>query len=164
MRIFNALCSLLLVALSSPLAQAADPAVTTVEFDGSPEGLFFFEDSEVVLAIDSHKYTVFVTDNSGQTWAPANGIDAGNAIGLYMHPKNNQVAIVEGTEMTHWITEDQGKTWRAFKAPTIASESQAFSFHYNDAKRILFHSFDDCLMGCVGKVSCSAFVLPPLTR
>jgi photosystem II stability/assembly factor-like uncharacterized protein len=154
MRLLRSLYSLLLLAASSPLAAAAgQPKVTAVEFAGSPEGLFFFEDSEIVLAIDRNKYTVFRTDNSGQTWAAPPEIEHGKAIGLYMHPNNNQVAIVEGVDTTHWITEDQGKTWRAIEAPTLASTSDAFSFHYNDPKRIMFHAFDSCLIGCVGRVS-----------
>jgi photosystem II stability/assembly factor-like uncharacterized protein len=153
MRLLNSLSTLFLLAIS-PLASAAnEPKVTAVEFAGTPEGVFFFEDSEVVLAIDRNKFTVFRTDNAGETWTAPEAIDHGKAIGLYMHPNNNQVAVVEGTEMTHWITEDQGKTWRAFEAPVPASQVEAFSFHYNDPKRILFHGFDSCIIGCVGSVS-----------
>jgi photosystem II stability/assembly factor-like uncharacterized protein len=153
MKLFSALGVLLLASTSLVSAKSDPEIVERTPFEGRPDGLFYFEDSEVILTIDKGKGALYTSRNGGEDWAKAGDIDEGHATRIYLHPRDNKVAVVTGDNLDHWITEDQGKSWRKFTSEYPAHWADAISFHYSDSKKILFHT-PPYQFTSVGKVCC----------
>jgi photosystem II stability/assembly factor-like uncharacterized protein len=140
MKLFSALAVLLLASAGSVNAKSEPEIVERTPFEGRPDGLFYFDDSEVIITIDKAEAALYTSRNGGEDWAKASDIDVGHALRIYLHPRDNKVAIVTGDNLNHWITEDQGKSWRTFKTEFPAAFEDAISFHWSDSKKIMFHT------------------------
>jgi photosystem II stability/assembly factor-like uncharacterized protein len=163
MRLLKAFGALVLA--SSALVAAKDlPEVHVKEWEDLPD-LTFFEDSETALVVDRGLTggTLWRTTDAGEEYSKSAGVDEGVVFMVAMHPRDNQVAIAIGVELKHWITEDQGKTWRSFVSTKPASSSEPISFHYDDPKRIMFHTFDNprFIAGGIGEVRPPPQPVPP---
>jgi hypothetical protein len=132
------------------------PGLASTGFDSLPGGLFYFDDSEVVIATTSAKGTVWRSDNAGKEWKMVKDIPEGKVLEVVKSPFDNTVAVALGGETTHWITYDQGESWTDFETQGAISAGVApVSFHAKDSKKLLFHGGAECgdFRICLGKVS-----------
>jgi hypothetical protein len=160
MRILRSIGALL---LASALVVAKDaPDISISKFEGRPKDLFFFDDTEVVLAIDEDRSLVYRSTDAGADWDRIGDIKEGLARSIHQHPRDNAVAVVLGRGSRHWITYDQGKSWKGFDTPGPASHREpGIVFHWSDSKRILFNlreEFEE--INGIGSVSCCPACIP----
>ena len=152
-RLLPSILALLLfgsICINPSLAKESGPSITKTSFDHLPAGLFYFEDSEVILLHDQHTGTLTRSANAGETWESVATIPKGKARSLWQHPFDNQKAYMLSAGHEHWYTHDRGETWTRFD--TAASPSpwrEPLTFHAGDPDRILFQaeackSFFEC--------------------
>jgi glucose/arabinose dehydrogenase len=151
MKLLSTLALLLFAQFGLVHAKAEPNIVESTPFTGRPDGLYYFEDSETILTIDSDTQTLYNSRNGGNDWNKVDDVTPGRALRIYLHPRDNQVAVVISDNLEHWITEDQAKSWREFRTDIPADWGDAISFHYSDTKKIMFHS-PHYLFATVGKV------------
>jgi photosystem II stability/assembly factor-like uncharacterized protein len=145
-----ALLAYLLLALSWGVLGKNKPDVEKTPFGDIPAGLFYFEDSDVVIVTNPSTRTTYRSEDAGVKWKKLEGVDEGKTLEILKHPYDNQVAVVIGLENKHWITRNQGKTWKEWEGkypPTLAAP--AINFHASDTDRMLFitaecPAFDNC--------------------
>lgn len=155
MRIHRALALFgLSLGITGVIAKDA-PEVSQKKFPAPPVNLFYFDDSETVIALDPDHFTVWRSDDAGEEWKEVSDIPKGKVAYLMPNPYDSDVAIAMGQLTTHWITFDKGKNWRSFETSVMATQDlskEPFTFHATDNKRILFHGEEDCIFGaCIGK-------------
>lgn len=81
--------SLFLIALG----QRPTHSITT--FPNLPARIFFFDDTESAVYLDSVEGVLYVSQDEGKSWNPANGIPAGDVAMVIEHPfDNHYVRIV----------------------------------------------------------------------
>jgi photosystem II stability/assembly factor-like uncharacterized protein len=141
------------------VAKGDEPKITTHEFARPPKALFFFDDSEVALAMvvgSGADGEIWRTESVGDKWERIEEFPKGQPYYMILHPTDKRTAVVLGRSKTSWITSDKGKTWKAFKTPDHPSRSAPIRFHATDSNRILFQSMETCDLftgGCLGVVS-----------
>ncbi|OJJ43691.1 hypothetical protein ASPZODRAFT_19408 [Penicilliopsis zonata CBS 506.65] len=134
---------LLLALLSQPGAakKSGGPRITETKLDHDPNNLFYFEDSDNVLYIESITRHVRCSFDAGETWAVVKTPDGGDnikAFNLWQHPYDRNKAYILGEAGTHWITTDQAKTWTSFKIDMIPSMIHLpMSFHGWDSSKVI---------------------------
>ncbi|ORX80565.1 Oligoxyloglucan reducing end-specific cellobiohydrolase [Basidiobolus meristosporus CBS 931.73] len=132
---------LLVLAVYSLIAGtgAGDVTVRNTGLTNLPTKLFYFEDSGVILYLDTTSRTVLRSDNEGGTWSKVSNVPDSIATDMYSHPYDKQTAIILTEDTTHYITHDRGSTWTSFKTPLQPSLSgQILSFHAERGGYILF--------------------------
>lgn len=134
----------------APYAVAKDePAVNTREFDSELFNIFYFDDSDVVIAAELLSYKVYRSKDAGKSWDEVKDL---RTLGLMKNPFDNKVAVALG-DQKHWITYDQGENWQAFETEYGPSGSSPISFHAKDNKKLLYHTSEECYtMPCLGQV------------
>jgi len=146
--------SLFTVAWLLPWALAAEPKVSTKQFEHQPRNLMFFDDSEVAIIVEKETGVVWRTKDAGGEWEATKEIGEGQAVAVFKHPYDNKVAVTLGRRTQHWITKDQGATWKSFKTEEPPSGFSPISFHATDPDRILYNGEEECgFFSCIGKVS-----------
>ncbi|KAF8909112.1 vacuolar protein sorting/targeting protein 10 [Mucidula mucida] len=127
------LCCLLSTLFAVVLAQ--NPTHSINSFQNLPGRLFFFDDSETAVYLDSVEGILYVTQDEGKSWNAAPDIPKGDAAMVIEHPFDNRYAFVLTRGKRHYRTEDRGKTWRAFEVPLQPSlVSRPLSFHSDPKK------------------------------
>ncbi|KAI9701901.1 MAG: vacuolar protein sorting/targeting protein PEP1 [Candelina mexicana] len=123
-------------------AKSSEPRVEKTKFDNLPTGLFYFEDTDIVIFKDDERGNVFRSTDAGEYWNRIEDVPEGKMWDVWQHPHDNKRAYVLGQEETHWMTGDQGKTWKEFTindaTPTLFRPP--FSFHAGDSKKVLIHT------------------------
>ncbi|KAI6854545.1 Oligoxyloglucan reducing end-specific cellobiohydrolase [Hortaea werneckii] len=126
-----------LLALTVSAKKKDKPSVEETKFD-SPQNLFYFEDSDVVLVTDTSERIAYRSEDAGVHWAPLEDVKKGEVLEVINHPWNNQMAIVLGMNKKHWITRDQGKSWKAFEIPEPPTLARPpIAFHATDPERLI---------------------------
>ncbi len=112
------------------------------KFDSLPMGLFYFEDTDIVIVKDQNRGDVLRSTDAGETWHRIKDVPEGQMWDVWQHPNDNKRAYVLGQKETHWMTDDQGETWSEFKTkdatPTLFRPP--LSFHAGDPKKVLIHT------------------------
>lgn len=144
------LLSLLILSLAptATIAKKDGPTISKTEFENIVENLFYFDDSNVILAHDPKLWTVWRSADAGETWVPVEEA-AGAAFDVYPHPWNNQRAYILGPSTDHWVTTDQGKTWSKWSSGHQAarlSSGRPFSFHGRDPSKVIWNG-EECTGG-----------------
>ncbi|KAJ9084765.1 vacuolar protein sorting/targeting protein PEP1 [Entomophthora muscae] len=93
------------------------------EFKFQPSKPFYFENSNVVLFLDTQDSPViWRSKDEGKTWdnktSPSGSLDK-----LYQHPFDDQKAIALTKGLTHYVTKNRGESWQSFQTPLPASFS-----------------------------------------
>lgn len=140
---------------------AKGPKIAKYKFEQRPHNIFFFDDSEIALAlisdIESGLGEVYRTVDAGEEWEKVEDLSNGDPYVIYPHPTDKKVAVTLGRHKTHWVTYDAGKTWKDFKTKDHPSQtSLPIKFHATNSKRMLFQGLEDCnifTMACLGKAS-----------
>ncbi|KAK5556632.1 vacuolar protein sorting/targeting protein PEP1 [Exophiala xenobiotica] len=150
----------LLLLLSSPQptqAKKDGPTITSTKFEHALENVFYFDDSNIILAQDRDLNSIWRSADAGETWKEVTGDDqSGNAWDLVAHPWDNQRAYILGLGSEHWITTDRGETWRRFTtqgAGLALFRPSPLSFHGRDAKKVIWNGEQ-----CVG-LACAEVAL-----
>lgn len=157
------LCLSLLSSLLSGVAAAKKdkPEISETTFSSIPSGLFYFDDSDVVMATDPRPGIVYRSIDAGKNWAAVKDITEGMVREILYHPFDNRVAVAVGLETEHWISRDRGESWTGFSTvfPAVMNRSP-IAFHAGDSERMIFH-VADCLLeifDCTEKVGlCFSF-------
>ena len=131
-------------------AKKDGPDVSSTKFDNALQGIFYFDDSNIVVGQDREESTVYRSTDAGSNWKKVNDDQqAGSVWSLIQHPFDNQRAYIQGVGTTHWMTKDQGETWTRFETDAIPSlfRSDPFAFHGRDPKKVIWqgsicHGFD----------------------
>jgi len=147
------LVSLLLLGSTAVQAKKEKPEIGETPFRSLPTNLFYFEDSNVVIAQDTLPGIIYRSEDAGANWKKVTEIKESESFEVLPHPYNNQVAVAVGTAKTHWITKDQGKTWKSFDAtasPVLGKSP--INFHATDPDKIIFMMADCEGFTCEGKV------------
>jgi photosystem II stability/assembly factor-like uncharacterized protein len=135
--------SLLFSALPASVQAKKDgPSISDKKFDQPLEGLFYFDDSDVVLGRDGEAGDVWRSPDAGETWKKVDGDgQAGKAWDLWPHPWDKHRAYLLGAGEEHWITTDRGETWRKFKSHSSPDIFRAtpLSFHGRDPKKVIWN-------------------------
>ncbi|KAI9838651.1 MAG: hypothetical protein M1819_004965 [Sarea resinae] len=133
----------LLLTICIANAKKSEPTISTTKFDGTPGGLFYFDDTDILLVQDREGSNVYRSADAGETWDLIKGVPDGEAFEVYQHPYDNNVAYVLSLNRTHWVTDDRGESWRQFQtdAPP-ALFKQPLGFHAGDSKKVLFQGQD----------------------
>lgn len=135
--------NLLLSSISGvAFAKKDGPTITSKEFDQPLEGLFYFDDSDVILGRDSDKGDVWRSPDAGETWKKVDGEgQAGKAWDLWPHPWDKHRAYILSASKEHWITTDRGETWRKFKSDSNPDIFRAtpLNFHGRDPKKVIWN-------------------------
>lgn len=151
----RAVLGLLLAYTSLACAAAAkgDPKVGVTPLDSRPAGLFYFDDSDVVIVHDTQPGIIYRSTNAGAEWHKAKGVAEKEPLGTWAHPYNNRVAIIIGARKTHWITRDQGETWDSFLTDHMPTLGPAvLSYHATDPDKIIFHTTSCDGFDCTSQV------------
>lgn len=118
------------------------PTITSKKFDQPLEGLFYFDDSDVILGRDNDAGDVWRSPDAGETWHKVEGDgQEGKAWDLWPHPWDKQRAYILGAASDHWITTDRGESWRKFNSKSSPDIFRAtpLSFHGRDAKKVIWN-------------------------
>jgi len=147
------LVSLLLLGLTAVLAKKDKPDINETPFKSLPTNLFYFEDSDVVIAQDTLPGIIYRSEDAGASWKQVEEITESQSLEVLPHPYDNQVAVALGTAKTHWITKDQGKTWKSFKSDSNpALGRNPINYHATDSDKIIFLCTDCEGFSCEEKV------------
>ena len=138
----------LLVALLPWFANAKkdEPRIALTKFDNALREIFYFDDSNVILAQERDTSNVWRSADAGETW---DKVDIGGLEGIWAlqsHRFDNTRAYVLGFGRTHYMTTDRGETWTRFEteaSPSLFHETLAF--HGRDPKKVVFNA-----QKCVG--------------
>ncbi|OQO04227.1 hypothetical protein B0A48_10838 [Cryoendolithus antarcticus] len=123
------------------IAKKDKPSVESTTFKSIPAVLTYFDDTDIILVVDTHDKTTYRSDDAGIKWAPLSGVAKGETLELLKNQNDPHVAVVIGTDKTHWITKDQGKSWDEFETEFSATMRRpAIAFHASDPDRMLFEA------------------------
>ncbi|KAI9846447.1 MAG: vacuolar protein sorting/targeting protein PEP1 [Thelocarpon superellum] len=131
-------------------AKESGPKISMTKIAHLPAGLFYFDDSDVILLQERLTGNVLRSSDAGENWIPVSGIPEGKARSIWQHPYDNQRAYVLSAGHEHWYTKDRGQSWDIFE--TAASPSpwrEPLIFNAGDVDRIIFQaeackSFFEC--------------------
>lgn len=152
-RLFPLLFGLLLFTTSLvdiASAKKSSPKISRTDFENPLHGLFYFKDSEVVLAYDSRVGELHRSIDAGEHWKAVKDIPRGRVAELWQHPYDRNKAYVLSGGHRHWYTHDRGETWTPFKTAATPSLSRPpLSFHAGDSDKIIYlgiacHGLFDC--------------------
>ncbi|KAL2444568.1 Vacuolar protein sorting/targeting protein 10 [Exophiala dermatitidis] len=136
---------LLLVVLSPQPGHAKKdgPTIASTKFEHPLEGVFYFDDSDIIIGHDRELNTVWRSADAGETWQEVNDEgQSGNAWDLYPHPYDNKRAYILGISSEHWITTDRGETWRKFSSAGTSLalfRNSPLSFHGRDPSKVIWN-------------------------
>ena len=141
--VITALLRLLPVALLSPwLVQAEDqaPRISSNRFAHPLNNVFYFDDSDILLALNPNDGAILRSTNAGETWDVVDGIGGRDQVSnLLPHPSDSDRAYVIGNQHVNWLTSDRGETWRQFERDIRPSLGRpALAFHGRDSKKVIF--------------------------
>lgn len=153
-RLLSLLLSILLFTTTSLLglasAKESSPKISSTVFDNSLHGLFYFKDSEVLLAYDRDVGILHRSTDAGEHWEAVKDIPKGKVAELWQHPYDHKKAYVLSGGHQHWYTHDRGESWTKFETAASPSPSRApLSFHAGDSDKIIYigvacRGFFDC--------------------
>ena len=128
--------------LSHLTSAASGPKIIDSDFSVALNPLYWFDDTDSIIAHDRNGNTVYASHDAGASW---NSVDDDGQQGMswmiWPHPYNKQKAYIIGAENSHWVTTDAGKTWKRFQLKYATSLfHEPFSFHATDTKKVIFHS------------------------
>ncbi|KAI9806669.1 MAG: hypothetical protein M1825_006126 [Sarcosagium campestre] len=147
---------LLLLASFAALASSKEdfkPRITATTFPNIVDGLFYFDDSDVILVFEPHTRTVHRTDDAGVTWEAVDSGSKGNAVNLIPHRFDKKRAYILGPKDKHWYTNDRGESWHEFSSPGPALLEQPLRFHAGDPDKIIFQAYS-----CKTIIDCEEFI------
>jgi photosystem II stability/assembly factor-like uncharacterized protein len=114
------------------------PRITHADFKRPLLNLFYFDDTDILLGIDSDARSVYRSTNAGEDWKLVAG-SKDDALDVLPHPYDNKRAYVIGKDHQNWITTDQGETWRKFGTDAVPQIfRQPLTFHGRDPKKAIF--------------------------
>lgn len=127
----------LLIALAG--AKKDKPDVSTSKFETPLNNLFYFDNTDVIIAVDPGPHVAYRSTDAGANWKEMTAIDASSGIHIRPHPYNNKVAVAMSMSREHWVTQDQGETWVKFETqfPLMAT-TEPIVFHPDNPKKIIF--------------------------
>lgn len=134
--------------LSLASAKKNDPEISLTKFDTELRDLWYFDDSNVIIAHDEDLGNVWRSDNAGADWSLIKEAE-NEALAVYPHPYDNQRAYILGADRDHWITTDQGATWSTWNSGhqfAQINNGNPFSFHARDPKKVIWNG-QDCAPG-----------------
>ncbi|ETN44386.1 uncharacterized protein HMPREF1541_10566 [Cyphellophora europaea CBS 101466] len=137
-----AACLILTLLPPGSYAKKDGPTITGKEFEQPLEGLFYFDDSDVILGRDADAGDVWRSPDAGETWHKVEGEgQEGKAWDLWPHPWDKHRAYILGAGEDHWITTDRGETWRKFNSKSSPDIFRAspLNFHGRDAKKVIWN-------------------------
>ena len=123
-------------------AKKDGPTITKKTFDQPLVGLFYFDDSDVIIGRDDERGDVWRSPDAGETWDKLDDDgQAGKAWDLFPHPWDKHRAYILSSSQEHWITTDRGETWRKFKSNSSPDIFRAtpLNFHGRDAKKVIWN-------------------------
>lgn len=153
--IASSLALLFLLASSPQPTQAKKdgPTIVSTKFENPLEGVFYFDDSNVVIGQDRETGLVWRSVDAGETWKDVNVEgQSGNVWDVYRHPWDNQRAYIIGLQSDHWVTTDRGETWRKFSSENSGLamfRNSALSFHGRDPKRVIWNGEQCVGLACM---------------
>ena len=158
-RLFSLLLTLLLWSATCSgvtSAKKADPRISKTSFENRLHGLFYFKDSEIILAYDRDRGVLHRSTDAGEQWEAVEEIPEGKVADLWQHPYDGNKAYVLSSGHHHWYTNDQGITWKEFETAASPTRRSPLSFHAKDSNKIIFHG-DACqsFFECDEVVSCA---------
>lgn len=132
------------------VAKKSDPTITKTKLDQAPRGIFYFDDSEVIILYNHRAGNILRSKNSGESWDTIEGIPDGKIVTVYLHPFEPKTAFALTAAYKHYVTHDRGESWKPFE--TAASPTpwrEILTFHGTDPKSIIFQaevckSFFEC--------------------
>jgi len=151
MRLLKGILLPALLLATAPFAAAKkdQPSISEKVFDKSVGNVFFFDDSDVVILVETDSGRVWRSEDAGKKWEKQKHL---RTIGVIKSPYDNKVAVAIGDGEKHWITYNQGEDWNEFETELPAS-SVPVNFHATDPKKIIFNTLEDCFTApCLGKV------------
>ncbi|KAI9798973.1 MAG: vacuolar protein sorting/targeting protein PEP1 [Piccolia ochrophora] len=123
------------------LAKDAKPRIVQSDaFPNAPSGLFYFEDSNIILLLDRHTGEVHRTTDGGEKWEVVGGGPKGHSFNIVQHPFDRKRAYILGREETHWYTNDQGESWNDFTAAAPPIPNRPLKFHAGNPDKIIFQA------------------------
>ncbi|KAI9824222.1 MAG: vacuolar protein sorting/targeting protein PEP1 [Thelocarpon impressellum] len=131
-------------------AAQQEPRIMTTQLDHLPAGLFYFDDSPVVMLHDHHRGKLLRSPDAGVSWAPIAGVPEGEARLFWQHPYDSNRAYVLSAGRKHWYSHDRGATWTAWEASASPSPwREQLIFHGSDPDKIIYQaeackSFFEC--------------------
>lgn len=137
---WRALWLLLLALVAVAKAKKDEPETSETAFESMLMNVFYFEDSDVVVAVDSAPQVVYRSTDAGASWKKVEEITPGSAVYIRPHPYDNKVAVAMSVlETKHWITKDQGSTWTKFETEYAGIVGQEpVVFHATDSDKMIF--------------------------
>ncbi|KAL9621009.1 MAG: hypothetical protein Q9160_004527 [Pyrenula sp. 1 TL-2023] len=131
------------IAILLPCSNAKDdkPKIETSEFDVPLQPIYWFDDSDNLIAHDRPENNVYVSEDAGANWSLVSDEGQKNkAYTIWPHPHDKRKAYIVGTDEDHWVTSDRGVTWSKFNVDYQTSRwHEPFSFHARDSKKVIFH-------------------------
>ncbi|KAJ7042878.1 Oligoxyloglucan reducing end-specific cellobiohydrolase [Mycena alexandri] len=124
------------------LGQSPEHAVTSLGRN-LPTNLFFFRNSPSVVYYSIPERSLYVSHDTGRSWARETRIPVGIVDDVILHPAHSRVAFVITNAQTHFRTQDGGHTWLPLELPPDpAPRVKALSFHSDPRKSgyILYQS------------------------
>lgn len=126
-----------------PYSHAKDskPKIASSEFDVPLQPIYWFDDSDNLIAFDRNDRNVYVSKDAGANWSLVSSEGQENkAFSMWPHPHDKRKAYIVGTDGDHWVTSDRGLTWRKFTIESGLNRfHDAFAFHARDSKKVIFH-------------------------
>ena len=135
-------------------AKKSGPTITRIKLDTKPGGLFYFEDSEVILLYNHADRIITRSKNAGESWDTIVGVPDGKAHHIFLHPLDDKTAYVLSMGVKHYKTHDRGESWTEFETavgPSLWHEP--LIFHGSDPKSIIFQG-----QVCRGFLQCDEVV------
>jgi Sortilin, neurotensin receptor 3,/Sortilin, neurotensin receptor 3, C-terminal len=133
---------LTLFLLSGPwqaLAKKDAPRIVSTKFDHPLLGIFYFDDSDILLGLDGELGKAYRSTNAGEDWKIVDDDGQEGIWDIFPHPFDKSRAYMIGTQHTHWITTDRGESWRKFETDAVSYHfRQPLTFHGRDAKKVIF--------------------------
>ncbi|KAJ7780931.1 Oligoxyloglucan reducing end-specific cellobiohydrolase [Mycena metata] len=124
------------------LGQSPEHTVTSLGRN-LPTNLVFFRNSASVVYYSIPERTLYVSHDTGRSWARETRIPVGVVVDVILHPTDISVAFVITNVQTHFRTQNGGGSWMPFELPPDpAPRVRALSFHPGLAKSgtILYQS------------------------
>ena len=138
---------ILLFSVWSVHAKDDVPRLHSQRFDTRPVSVQYFEDSDVVLAIEERGVLWRSTD-AGVEWSkikdiPQDDDGFGSVESFWMHPFDKDKAYALSPSNKHWFTKDKGESWESFTASesgTRPSLRAPLAFHAGNSKKVIFNT------------------------
>jgi photosystem II stability/assembly factor-like uncharacterized protein len=127
--------------IGGTLAKDSKPKISKTTFEHRLRGLFYFQNSNVVLGYDRRAGVLHRSADAGEHWTKVDSIPAGKVASLVQHPFDAKKAYVLSSGHHHWRSDDRGETWHEFISAASPSELRpTLSFHASDSNKIIFHA------------------------